>query len=280
MKQAGFSLVEVMLSLALGAILSVTVIQVMVSQTVTNKRNRALASVQENGRFAIIKLQQDILQTGRYDQLSPSLQRAKDTAEEAIFLQHSAVVLPATFSRREALGSMQGVNGANDTLVISKVAQTDCRGYHLGYSHDQEFPVVNEYFIQDHKLKCRGFDLRVLRGQQLATGHNNHNAFTILDNVEAFHVVYGVANHTAGSTQTTSIQYVTADNLTEPHKVVAIRIGLLIRSDNPINVDNAQGFAVLNEALVLPSSSHLYRQFETTIMLRNIHHTLKRHVIS
>lgn len=90
MKQAGFSLVEVMLSLALGAILSVTVIQVMVSQTVTNKRNRALASVQENGRFAIIKLQQDILQTGRYDQLSPSLHRAKDTAEEAIFLQHSS----------------------------------------------------------------------------------------------------------------------------------------------------------------------------------------------
>ena len=72
----------------------------------------------------------------------------------------------------------------------------------------------------------------------------------------------------------------TADNLTEQHKVVAIRIGLLIRSDNPINVDNTQGFAVLNEALVLPSSSHLYRQFETTIMLRNIHHMLKRHVIS
>lgn len=280
MKQAGFSLVEVMLSLALGAILSVIVIQVMVSQTVTNKRNRALASVQENGRFAIIKLKQDILQTGRYDHLSPSLRRSDGTAEEAVFLQRNAVVLPATFSRRVALGSMQGVHGANDTLVISKVAQTDCRGYHLGYSHDQEFPVVNEYFIQDHKLKCRGFDLRVLRGQQVATGHNNHNAFTILDNVAAFHVVYGVANYPPGSTQTTSIQYVTADNLTDTQKVVAIRIGLLIRSETPINVDNTQGFAILNEAPVLPSSSHLYRQFETTIMLRNIHNMLQRHAIS
>lgn len=276
MKQSGFSLVEVMISLALGAILSVTVIQVMVSQTVTDKLNRGLASVQENGRFAVIKLQQDIMLTGRYDNLSPNLDRTQDTVEEAVFLQNNAVVLPATFTTRDTLGSVQGANGANDTLVISKVAQTDCRGYHLGYLTDQEFPVVNEYFVQDNKLKCRGFDLRVLRGQQVATGHNNHNAYTILDNVEAFHVLYGMANHSAGSAQATPNQYVTADNINDPQRVVAIRIALLIRSDDAINVNNTQGFALLNEAPVTPSTSHLYRQFEATIMLRNMQNMIKR----
>lgn len=270
MKQSGFSLIETMISLLLGAIITATIIQVMVSQTVTANLNRGLVSVQENGRFAIIKLQQDIRLTGRYDRLSPSLNRAFDTVEEASFLQNHAVVLPATFSYRQTLGSVQGINGANDSLVISKVAQTDCRGYHLGYGSDEEFPVVNEYFIQDNKLKCRGFDLRVLRGQKEATGHNRHSAFTLLDHVEAFHVLYGEANDDASGAHMSLNQYITADKITDPQRIVAIRVALLIRSDEPININNVQGFTLLNETSVIPSAAYLYRQFEATIMLRNM----------
>ena len=276
MKQAGFSLVEIMISLALGAILSVTVIQVMVSQSVTDKLNRALASVQENGRYAVVKLQQDIMLTGRYDMLSVQLDRSQDVTEEAVFLQNNALVLPNTFASRATLGVTQGSNGSNDSLVISKVDSRDCRGYSLGYAAGAEFPMVNEYFIEDRKLKCRGFDLRVLRGQQVATGHNNHNAFTLLDNVEGFQVLYGVANHANGSALATPNQYVTADNITQPERVVAIRIALLIRSDDAININNTRGFALLNETAVLPTTSHLYRQFEATIMLRNMQNMIKR----
>lgn len=276
MKQAGFSLVEIMISLALGAILTVTVIQVMVSQSVTNKLNRALASVQENGRYAVVKLQQDIMLTGRYDMLSMTLDRGQDITEESVFLQNNALVLPNTFTSRATLGVTQGASGGNDSLVISKVDSRDCRGYSLGYAAGVEFPVVNEYFVEERKLKCRGFDLRVLRGQQVATGHNSHSAFTLLDNVEGFQVLYGVAEHASGSALATPNQYVTANNLTQPERVVAIRIAILIRSDDAININNTRGFVLLNEASVLPSSTHLYRQFEATIMLRNMQNMIKR----
>ena len=276
MKQAGFSLVEIMISLALGAILSVTVIQVMVSQSVTDKLNRALASVQENGRYAVVKLQQDIMLTGRYDMLSVQLDRGQDITEEAVFLQNNALVLPNTFANRAELGVSQGSSGGNDSLVISKVDSRDCRGYSLGYATGVEFPVVNEYFVEDRKLKCRGFDLRVLRGMQVATGHNNHNAFTLLDNVEGFQVLYGVAYHANGSALATPNQYVTADNISAPERVVAVRIALLIRSDDAININNTRGFTLLNEASVTPATSHLYRQFEATIMLRNMQNMIKR----
>lgn len=276
MKQAGFSLVEIMISLALGAILSVTVIQVMVSQSVTDKLNRALASVQENGRYAVVKLQQDIMLTGRYDMLSVQLDRGQDITEEAVFLQNNALVLPNTFANRAELGVSQGSSGGNDSLVISKVDSRDCRGYSLGYATGVEFPVVNEYFVEDRKLKCRGFDLRVLRGMQVATGHNNHNAFTLLDNVEGFQVLYGVSNHANGSALATPNQYVTADNISAPERVVAVRIALLIRSDDAININNTRGFTLLNEASVTPATSHLYRQFEATIMLRNMQNMIKR----
>jgi hypothetical protein len=69
---------------------------------------------------------------------------------------------------------------------------------------------------------------------------------------------------------------VKADNLTQPERVVAIRIALLIRSDEAININNTRGFALLNEIAVLPTTSHLYRQFEATIMLRNIQNMIKR----
>ncbi len=279
MRQTGFSLVEIMISLALGAMLSVTVIQVMVSQSVTDKLNRALSSVLENGRYAIVKLQHDIMLTGRYDTLSVQLDRSQDVVEEAVFLQHNAVILPNTFASRTALGVTQGSHASNDRLVISKVDSRDCRGYSLGYAAGVEFPVVNEYFIQDRKLKCRGFDLRVLRGQQVATGHNNHNAFTLLDHVEGFQVLYGLANHADDSGLAHPNRYVTADNITQAKRVVAIRVALLIRSDDAINIDNTRSFVLLNEPPVLPNTSHLYRQFEATIMLRNMQYMTKRNQV-
>lgn len=273
--QAGFSLVEVMVSLTVGLILTAGVIQIVVSSQVTEGLNRAMAEAQENGRYIMGRLRNDLITTGRYDPLDPNLDTGVDVVEEAAFLQNRPVILAGDFTNRESLGSSQGASGADDTLVIAKQGLRDCRGYKLGYATDVEFFVVNEYFVEDSTLKCRGFDGRVLRGQQVASGNNGDAAFTLLDNVLSFQVVYGVSA-TSGSGDITGqpVSYVTADQLaaqrTAGANVVSLRIAIVVEGQGDVKIDTAPTFKLLNEESFTPSGDGLYKKFEATISLRNM----------
>lgn len=273
--QQGLTLIELMIAMAMGLIMSAAVVQMLVSNQVTDRLNQALASAQESGRFIINRMRAEILMTGRYDSLSPNLNRSVDVVEEAAFLQNHPVILPGDFANRLDLGSVQGINGGNDTLVIGLQADRDCRGYKLGYLDNEEFYVVNEYYIDGDKLKCRGFDGRVLRGQRLPSGNNGDAGFTLLDGVLNFQVLYGV-NANAGTNDNTGrpISYMTADQLLQQRtlgsNVVAIRIALVVEGEGQAFIDPTPTFKLLNETAYTPPGNGLYKQFETTITLRNV----------
>lgn len=271
----GFTLIEIMITLALGLLISGAIIQVMVSNSVTDRLNRAVASAQENGRFIVSRLRSEVIMTGRYDNLSAALNRDVDVVEEAAFIQNRPVPLPGDFVSRAGLGAIEGSNTASDTLVVSLQSDRDCRGYTLGYAVDEEFYVVNEYFLDGRELKCRGFDGRYLRGQKNAEGHNGHAAFTLLDDVESFQVLYGIADATvAGDNSARPVQYVPANDLAAKFannaQVVAIRIALLVRGDGEVSVNPVPTFVLLNEDPITPGNQHIYKQFEVTIALRNV----------
>lgn len=273
-KQQGFTLIEIMISMAMGLVIAGAVIQIMVSNSVTEKLNRAMASTQESGRFIINRLRSEMLMVGLYDQMNPNLNLDVDTVDENNFVRNHPIILPNEFAARTALGSMQGSSGGNDTLVISLQNKMDCRGYALGYENDDEFYVVNEYFVSDNKLKCRGFDGRFLRGQKAAEGHNSHKSITILDDVVNFQVTYGVTD--LASTQGSAIptRFVDADGiqnaLDNGKTIVALRIALIVKADSDITVDKKPFFRLLNEDVYTPDDNGLYKSFETTITLRNM----------
>ncbi len=273
-KQAGFSLIEVLITLALGLLISGAIVQVLVSNSVTERLNRSIASVQESGRFVVSRLRSEILMAGRYDILSENLNTDQDIVAEASFVQNHPVILPGTFNAFADVGVVQGADGASDRLAVSVLAEQDCRGYRLGYPAGQEFFIVNEYFVDGNKLKCRGFDGRVLRGQKVATGHNGHAAFTLLDDVESFQVLYGYTdNSVTNDNSARPVSYITADRLPAAlgsnGQVVSIRIAVLIKGDAEVPINPVPSFKLLNEAAMTPSASRLYKQFETTITLRN-----------
>lgn len=193
-QQRGFTLVEIMISMALGLIIAGAVVQVMVSNQVTEKLNRGIASTQESGRYIINRLRSEMLMVGLYDQLSPQLNNDVDIVNENVFVRNNPIILPGKFAVRNQLGSVQGIDGASDKLVVSLQGFQDCRGYTLGYPDQEEFYVVNEYFVDDNKLKCTGFDGRYLRGLKAAEGHNAHNSVTLLDDVVSFQVTYGITD--------------------------------------------------------------------------------------
>jgi type IV pilus assembly protein PilW len=57
-----------------------------------------------------------------------------------------------------------------------------------------------------------------------------------------------------------------ADNAT----VVAVRLGIVIRGDGDVTLDQPATFRVLNENIITAPDNRYYRAFETTITLRNM----------
>jgi type IV pilus assembly protein PilW len=282
--QQGFSLIEIMITLVLGLMISGAIIQVMVSNSVTDKLNRAMASAQEGGRYIISRMRSDLLMTGRYDSWDPQLDTSVDIVDEAAFVANHAVPLPGDFVNNLAIGAQQGAAGVSDTLVIGYQGLRDCRGYKLGYPETVQFYVVNQYFVDGSKLKCRGFDGRVLRGQRVAIGNNNDAAFTLLDDVYSFQVLYGLSNNVStGDFSGRPIRYVKADQLAaeflKNSLVVAIRIAILVKGDGEVSLDLARSFTLLDEVPITPAEKRLYKQFDTTITLRNVKNFLRNRKI-
>lgn len=275
-KNGGFTLIEVMITLALGLIISVAIVQVMVSNSVTDRLNRAIASAQESGRFIVNRMRSEVIMAGRYDPLDGDLDTSVDIVQEAAFVQNHPIPLPGDFPVRAGLGALEGPNaGDSDTLVVSLQSDRDCRGYTLGYNPGDQFHVVNEYFLDGRELKCRGFDGRYLRGLRAAVGHNGHAAFTLLDDVESFQVMYGIADSViAGDNSARPVQYVNAAQLgasiAAGGQVVAVRLAILVRGDGQVQVSPSPSFVLLDEAPITPGTDNIYKQFEVTIALRNM----------
>jgi type IV pilus assembly protein PilW len=270
-KQGGFSLIELMISLTLGLILSAAVVQVMISNNSTERLNRSMASAQENGRFIIARLRNDLIMTGRYDMLQPDLNKDVDIVVEAAFVHNNPIPVVGDFSHAVSKGVKEGTDPTSDTLMVTLQARKDCRGATHGYV-DEEFVVVNEYFLEGTSLKCRGFDGRFLRG--LKAQVDDDSAYTLLDDVTSFQVQYGVTDKLSSKDNSARpVKFVEADTLGAEKAagslVVAIRIALLLKADSDVLISPVPKFKLLNEKPIQPSEKRLYKQFETTITLRN-----------
>ena len=63
-RTTGFSLIEIMIALALGALLTVGIMSLLSNTSRTNKVQDGLARLQENGRFAVMRIEQDLRMYG------------------------------------------------------------------------------------------------------------------------------------------------------------------------------------------------------------------------
>lgn len=268
----GFSLVELMISLALGLVISGAIIQVLVSSSVTNKLNQAVAQVQESGRYITSRLSSEFYEIGRYDTIVASIDDSVDTVAEAGFIENKPIGLAGDFVSNTTLGSTQASSGANDVLVVNLLASTDCTGSKHGYAAGDEFHVVNRYYVSGNEFRCTGYDGRVLRG--LKTQSVSPNTVTLLDNVSNFQLQYGVSD-VAENSNGQAITYVTADRLAalraQNQQVVALRWAILLKSyQNQVQQTSAPTFALLNENQVTLDSTHYYQVFTKTVSLRNM----------
>lgn len=270
--QSGFSLAELMITLTLGLVIAGAVIQVLVSSSVTNTLNQAVAQVQESGRFIMSRLSAEFYEVGRYDLVMATIDDSVDIVAEAAYVQNRPIVLPGDFASNASLGSEQTSNGGSDKLVVSLLGTADCTGNRHGYALNDEFHVVNYYFVTGSTLKCTGYDGRVLRGMKAQV--SSPATVVLLDNIESFQVQFGVADEITSS-QGQAVRYVTADALSAlrdaNQQVVSLRWAVLLKSyQNEVQQTQAQQFAMLNETAKTLDTSHYYQVFSKTLALRNM----------
>ncbi|TKB02939.1 prepilin-type N-terminal cleavage/methylation domain-containing protein [Alteromonas portus] len=270
-KQHGFSLVELMIALTLGLVISGAVIQVLVSSSVTNKLNQAVAQVQESGRFIMARLSAEFYEVGRYDQIVANVDTSVDIVAEAAYVENHPIAIAGDFPTNNTLGSVQTASGGSDKLVVSLLNDEDCTGNSHGYA-GSEFHVVNHYFVSGSTLKCTGYDGRVLLG--LKSQSVDPVTVTLLDNVESFQVQFGVSD-VITSSNGQAVTYVTADDIDNlralNQQVVSLRWAIMLKSyQNEVRQTQAQKYALLNEASITMGTAHYYQVFTKTLALRNM----------
>ncbi|KPJ92751.1 MAG: hypothetical protein AMJ53_08760 [Gammaproteobacteria bacterium SG8_11] len=153
-KQTGMTLVEIMIALTLGLVLTAGVIQLFIASKQTYRMNEAMASVQESGRYALETISRDLRMAGyqgcadpgsvpsksivRYNSPTANLLQTAITGTEGSAASDSLSVQFASGNATRLVSNTNPGNGtivaqtnpdnisANDVIMIA-----DCTSVHL-----------------------------------------------------------------------------------------------------------------------------------------------------
>lgn len=240
--QYGLSLVELLIAMALGLLLTVGALQMMLSSQGLYRTTDSLSRIQESGRFALDFLAKDI-RMGGYNIITGV----------ALYSQDCGSFSPCT---------ADGGGAASDRIGIqlSPSRAVDCLG------NPVEDAVVNVYFLQTvggiSSLYCGGFDPvtnAVNAGQPL------------VDGVENLQILYGIKNTDFDGNLQFIEQYVPASAGLDFATVATVRIALLVNNGQVNgNGDKAsRSFTLLNAPQQNFDDKHQRQIYTSTISINN-----------
>lgn len=247
-KQKGLSLIELMIAMLLGFILTAAILQIFQSISLTFKHNGQLARIQENGRFSLELLSRDIHMAGY---------RNPDKGELINFFYVEAT---NECKSSDKYCTYDGEAKESDRIAIQleAVNEVDCTGHKVAKGK----VVVNVYYISEldniSTLYCRGFDpdKKAWLSEPAA----------LIAGIDNFQVLYGVSgsdDHVA--------QYVNAKSVVEWPKVRAVKIGLLINSgeDTGSILSKNRRYSVLDSGQLSFNDNKARYIYSTTFSINN-----------
>ncbi|MFK7892060.1 MAG: PilW family protein [Granulosicoccus sp.] len=223
-KQAGLSLVELMIGMVLGLIIIAAVFNIYSGTNRSRLFTEGLLAMQENGRYGLSVLQKSFRLAG-YSPL-----RAPD---------------------QEPLSAFDLENSSDSSIVVQSRQPYDCNGVLTA-------PVggiaINTYALNSdtQQLTCQG--------------NAGNTVMPVVDGVEEFRVLYGIAGDAGARVPQ---RFVTYDATLQTENVVALRFAMLVNSGEPIRSrDISETFVVLDREVA--RSDRLAREvFSSTVLLRN-----------
>lgn len=295
-KQYGFTLIELMVALALGLIIVAAAIQLFIVGQRSLSMQQGVADIQSNGAFGLNYMLRDI----QLANLNASSTVMKDTTP------YGGIVLSASNvnSITSAPLSQSAINSSNvndssssaqksDQLVIQFYAVQDgfdCEG--ISYSSGRY--IVQRYFLRSDSngastepnsplaLACEAG--RYTAGATAISKSSGTGTFgtgngqIILHRVDHFHVLLGVSNaaHSGSFRYMTVGQYEALTDRTDT-RINSLQIGMLVRSAASVGseslVNNTATFQVLDQSVTVKTTEntakYLRKVIQQTIALRN-----------
>lgn len=153
---AGFSLLEIMIALALGLLLSVGIVSLFGTTSSTNKLQNGLARLQESGRFAVTRMESDLrMSSGQF------CSNFSGSSKAGTSIPVVALRAPAVFA--ENLGFADGINSIDPASGLGTAAAAA-----------SAYILSPRYFIQgytcDSASDCTGGMPAFLPAQGLTAG--------------------------------------------------------------------------------------------------------------
>ena len=280
---SGFTLIELMISLVLGLLISAAVIQVYLTNTKTASTQKSGSELQEASVFGLQQLESHL----RLANLGNSVTSITDTtAGGGIVISPKNIGLESTdtsknlyFTRNGGDSNITGIN--SDQLMIqfkntTGVKIADCESADI----DPKATVIERYFIRSSSTTGQGLLLACDAGRITDTGITGLSAnyqsggSEVILGVDQFKILLGI--QTDAPSDAGLMRYLTASEYlalsgTKP-PITAVKIGLIVRGSSPvIGSDVATSFKLLGATQPLKSGQpKLVRTtYESTTLLRN-----------
>lgn len=304
-RERGLSLVEILVSMAIGLVVVGAVFANFLNSTAGAKQSAALAQVTEDATLALGILRNhitmaDYSQPTGIDATTGLLVRRLDKKlnllgcdggfdaatdakadENAVRCAAKSTGSDALLVRYEA-DSDSLPTSTNDTT--NATGPMDCRGFAIPQANGGTYFVADNRFFVDASqtpptLSCIG------SGKAKDDGSNFVGARQLVENITELHVRYGVASQDATTKRPLNIyRYATASEVGTPgdtnttlkdswSQVVSVRICVVVRSTDKV-LDKARPYRNCAGDIVRldttdPTDRHIYRAFTSTVVLNN-----------
>ncbi|MHC8307382.1 PilW family protein [Pseudomonas sp. PB3P13] len=179
----GFGLIELLIALALSLVVVLGVAQIFISAKNTFVSQNAAANMQEDARFVLSKMIQEIRMVGMFGCLGT----IKDVSKEASF--YPSQLAPISWDNAAAKLTLVtadvGTSGGKPTWTVV----SDCRSVATAYS-DVRAPAAGEQAFPIRRL------IYTLKNNQLTMGVGTGTPpqYALVDNVSDFKVSFGLAS--------------------------------------------------------------------------------------
>ena len=216
----GFGLIEIMISLLLGLLIVAGMIQIFISAKNTYSTQNASAAMQEDARFILTKLSQEIRMVGMFGCLAT----VTDASAKADFA--AAQATPIRWDNATAKLTLVTADVGNNGGTPSWTVLSDCKSSATARS-GAVAPAAGQL-----AFPIRQLEYQVVNNQLMLGGA------AIVNNVDKFQLMFGTANAASGPVVT---GYTANPGNTD--LVRSVRITLVLK--DPTNRVQSQSFSVL-----------------------------------
>lgn len=284
--ESGFTLIELMISLVLGLLISAAVIQVYIINTRTITVQQSASEVQDSTIFAMQTLEEHVRLANLGNPVTNinSLTKNGGVVLTGNNIGDAAYANTGYFTISAGQTGTAGTNGwtgasnmdkASDQLTIQYKNSTgqslyDCEGTEIASGSANW--VVERYFVRETANKELGLacDAGRVTNAGAVSGFGD-NGEILIPGADQFKVLLGSMTDISKITYMPANTYMT---LTDKPDITTIKLGVVIRSSTPLlSSTDKSSFLLLDETHTLKTDAtrkkYYRRAYESTVLLRN-----------